>query len=285
MAVTNDKDTTARPMKKRKSNSKIDGSEKKKKLKQTTTEGASESKEPEQTNKKLPNKERKKIHNKKAREEFKKKKDLEKEKSPESTETNQSTKDAKKPGIWSKVAESVLPADACEKIKQREEMRIAKNFAEADRIRDELRAMGVQLFDKHRTFKSANGETGNYVNIMNSVAKEKGKGSAQKLVQKSGTAYVTNTPKGTKKSAIKEVLKPFGNILSVKLEIDLDGTPFLVKFDAKSAVKKALRASREKDGIVVNDCKLKISTRLKGTKQENEAEKEEDKEEKDETSE
>lgn len=45
-------------------------------------------------------------------------------------------------------------------VQQREQARAAKDFAASDRIRDELKAMGVELFDKEKMWRSKTGASG-----------------------------------------------------------------------------------------------------------------------------
>ena len=55
---------------------------------------------------------------------------------------------AQSAGAFTVIAEDGTPDEAVETlIRQRADAKKAKNFAEADRIRDELKAMGVELTD------------------------------------------------------------------------------------------------------------------------------------------
>lgn len=46
------------------------------------------------------------------------------------------------------------------KVQERESYRQARQFAEADRVRDELRAVGVELYDKEKEWKTSDGRRG-----------------------------------------------------------------------------------------------------------------------------
>jgi len=46
------------------------------------------------------------------------------------------------------------------KVQERESYRQARQFTEADRVRDELRAVGVELYDKEKEWKSSDGRRG-----------------------------------------------------------------------------------------------------------------------------
>ena len=63
-------------------------------------------------------------------------------------------------------------AEIAQKVQQREQVRASKDFGAADTMRDELRACGVDIYDKEKIWKSNDGRQGRVgygVNIQESV--------------------------------------------------------------------------------------------------------------------
>eukprot|EP01048_Picozoa_sp_COSAG05_P014640 COSAG05_NODE_1678_length_4291_cov_649.414122_3_plen_81_part_00 len=62
-------------------------------------------------------------------------------------------------GLSSSICE-VSNEEIEELVGQREQHRANKDWASADRVRDDLRARGVDVFDKERTWKTTDGRQG-----------------------------------------------------------------------------------------------------------------------------
>lgn len=84
----------------------------------------------------------------------------------ETPETLLAAAEARESGLHEEGSEAHIRA----LVHSREQARAAKNFAESDRLRDELRAMGVELFDKEKMWKANSGLQGCILGYKGGVA-------------------------------------------------------------------------------------------------------------------